>query len=293
MIEIYDIGIENNILEGADVLNYTTDLLGQLVLVRHLLSLGPHSRYSHPIFRLIVVGLYGGGGGTLLCFPYSCPASRTVSPNIILGHAFVLTGAVAFAMVGMGVYLQFAHDLPAGASSTKLVNTSANIALGVPVGTDLLLTLLIIGRIYYLAHWAPELLVSARRIQSVISIVIESGALVIAVQFITSVLVLRGIPAQNIMLCVLAQVYVRFSFSFCDYCWILCQCIAPTLIILRIGLGKAIDTTSLNATITSLRYADAPTSVTDRELETKKQSFQASSSSGSGSVSTALNTNNV
>jgi hypothetical protein len=203
-------------------------------------------------------------------------------------------------MVGMGVYLEFAHGLPAGASSTKLVNASANIALGVPVGTDLLLTLLIIGRIYYLAHWAPEQLISARRIQSVISIVIESGALVIVAQFITSVLVLRGIPAQNIMLCVLAQVYVRFSFAFCEYCWILTgwrQCIAPTLIILRIGLGKAIDTTSLNATFTSIQYADPPTSVANGEheksLEAKKDPYPASSSSGSSSVSTALNANNV
>jgi hypothetical protein len=160
-------------------------------------------------FRLIVVGLYGGGSGMLLCFPYSCPSSRTVSPNVIWLR-FRSDSAVAFAMVGMGVYLRFAHGLPAGASSTKLVNASANIALGVPVGTDLLLTLLIIGRIYYLAHWAPEQLISARCIHSVISTIIESGAMVIAVQFITSVLVLHGTPAQNIMLCVLAQVYVRF-----------------------------------------------------------------------------------
>jgi hypothetical protein len=45
MIKFYGIGIENSILEGADVLNYTTDLLGQVVLVRQPLSLGPHSRY--------------------------------------------------------------------------------------------------------------------------------------------------------------------------------------------------------------------------------------------------------
>ena len=90
MVKFYGIGIENNILEGADVLNYTTDLLGQVVLVRQLLSLGQHSTIFTSHFRLIVVGLYGGGGGTLLCFPYSCPASRTVSPNHLC-RAFVLT----------------------------------------------------------------------------------------------------------------------------------------------------------------------------------------------------------
>jgi hypothetical protein len=128
-------------------------------------------------------------------------------------------------MVGMGVYRTFASGLPAGASTTKLVNASANIALGVPVGTDLLLTLLIIGRIYYLAQWSPELLVSARRIYSVISIIIESGAMVIIVQFITSVLVLRNIQAQNIVLCVLAQVYVRFVCSF--FLLVVCEHLNP------------------------------------------------------------------
>jgi hypothetical protein len=42
MVKFYGIGIENNILEGTDVLNYTTDLLGQWVLVRQLFSLRPH-----------------------------------------------------------------------------------------------------------------------------------------------------------------------------------------------------------------------------------------------------------
>jgi hypothetical protein len=42
MIKLYGIGIENNVLEGADVLNYTTDLLGQWVLVRQLFSLRLH-----------------------------------------------------------------------------------------------------------------------------------------------------------------------------------------------------------------------------------------------------------
>jgi hypothetical protein len=111
-------------------------------------------------------------------------------------------------MVGMGVYVKFAHGLPAGASSTKLVNASANIALGVPVGTDLLLTLLIVGRILYLSRTTPDLL-SSRRVQAAVSIFAESGAMVIIVQLITSVLVLRGFPSQNIVLCMLAQVYVR------------------------------------------------------------------------------------
>jgi hypothetical protein len=100
--------------------------------------------------------------------------------------------------------------------------------------------------------------------------------MVIVVQFVTSVLVLRGTPAQNIMLCILAQVYVRF---FCCLRillgpdWLASQCIAPTLIILRIGLGKAIDTSTLNPTFTSIQYADPPTSVAD--VETKKEPYQA------------------
>ena len=161
-------------------------------------------------------------------------------------------------MVGMGMYLRFAHGLPAGASSTKLVNASANIALGVPVGTDLLLTLLIVGRILYLSRTTPDLL-SSRRIQAAVSIFAESGAMVIVVQLITSVLVLRGMPSQNILLCMLAQVYVR------SHTHVLVglvgdgffghesQGIAPTIIILRIGMGKSIDTT-LNATLNTVQY---------------------------------------
>jgi hypothetical protein len=118
----------------------------------------------------------------------------------------------------MAEYIRVDHGLSAGQSTSNLMTAAFDISLGLPVGTDLLLTLLIVGRILYISRWTPELL-SSRRIHAAVSIIIESGMMVILVQLVTSVYFFKNSPNQNIGLCILAQIYVRRSlFSCCLEC---------------------------------------------------------------------------
>jgi hypothetical protein len=70
MVQHYQIGVENHILIGADILNYITDLLGQLVLVRCILCHLLTFQHSQP---LIDIPLLVHMGETFLrhCAPYA------------------------------------------------------------------------------------------------------------------------------------------------------------------------------------------------------------------------------
>jgi hypothetical protein len=57
MVKGYAIGIEDNLLVGADMMIFITDCLGQMVLVRDSLLLSIHNIYARR--RYIAVGLYG------------------------------------------------------------------------------------------------------------------------------------------------------------------------------------------------------------------------------------------
>jgi len=61
----------------------------------------------------------------------------------------------------------------------------------------------------------PDLLL-LWRVQAGVSVFTESGAIVIVAQLITSILVLCSIP-YHIVLCMLAQIYVRSPTHLC--CW--------------------------------------------------------------------------
>ena len=116
-----------------------------------------------------------------------------------------------------------------------------------PLGTNVIVTTLICARIWYLSPRKARDLRSEHFPtgigQTVIKIVVESGMLYLVVQLIFVVLMAIEHPAQAIIGVIAVQIYVRIP-----YPWSrefvgdqlspkITQGIAPTLILIRVGLG--------------------------------------------------------
>jgi hypothetical protein len=154
------------------------------------------------------------------------------------------------------LFLNLHPDVPAGVAGAEIIHHLVQVALGLPVATNILLTALIVGRIYYLSRGIPDLL-SSKRIPAVTEMLIESGTMVIVIQLIYCVLASTDNPSNNAALCVAVQVYVRALFIWCEFttdCWVW-QGIAPTIIIFRVGIGRAVDPNFKETAISSIRFA--------------------------------------
>ena len=92
-------------------------------------------------------------------------------------------------------------------------------AIILPLGTSVIVTSLICARIWYLsprkARNMPSAQFTTETGRTVIKIVVESGMLYLAVQFIFVVLMAIGHPAQIIVAMTAVQIYVRIP-----YLWI-------------------------------------------------------------------------
>jgi hypothetical protein len=89
------------------------------------------------------------------------------------------------------------------------VYRNAEVALGLPLGTNILLMSLIIGRIWYISRDTP-----ARWITKTVTMFIESGTLVVVAQFASCVLFILNHPGQNIATCTAVQLYVCDFFQY-------------------------------------------------------------------------------
>ncbi|KAJ6554240.1 hypothetical protein B0H19DRAFT_949025, partial [Mycena capillaripes] len=125
--------------------------------------------------------------------------------------------------------------------------TQAPAAL-VPIGdADFALSLilnfmvssLIVGRIWWMTR-ESNISHSSTSIQKAVGIVIESGLLFLAIQFVFVILFAIAHPAQAVVEPIATQIYV----------------ISPMLIVVRVGVGAAYEPTSQTGmTGTSLRFA--------------------------------------
>jgi hypothetical protein len=116
-----------------------------------------------------------------------------------------------------------------------------------PLCTNVFVTSLIAGRIWYIsprkAHDMPGVNFPIGRGRAAIDIVVESGALYLAVQLILVILFAIQHPAQGIACVIAVQIYVRsLSHKYEDQEIHLnspCkkQGIAPSLIVIRVALG--------------------------------------------------------
>ncbi|PIL23333.1 hypothetical protein GSI_14644 [Ganoderma sinense ZZ0214-1] len=147
--------------------------------------------------------------------------------------AFPLVTATA----GFGCIMGVAH-LVLTIDPTSPVPPAALVPLGLagyalPLATNCMATALIAGRLYASAHSAEKrvgALMSGtmRAAQRAVEIIVESGALYLAVQLVFVVLFAMGHPAQAILAVVAVQIYG----------------IAPTLIVIRVALGMSSDHTT-------------------------------------------------
>ncbi|KAH9921923.1 hypothetical protein B0H21DRAFT_701608, partial [Amylocystis lapponica] len=141
-----------------------------------------------------------------------------------------LTALAGFACIMALAHLLLTTDPNAPVAPAAIVPLGiAGYAL--PLATNALVTLLISGRIWALAHAGPDvdtpgMPMHARALaHRVIGVFVESGALYLAVQLVYLVLFTLEHPAQVIAGVGAAQIYG----------------IAPTLIIIRVALGLGAD----------------------------------------------------
>ncbi|KAH9927397.1 hypothetical protein B0H21DRAFT_826446 [Amylocystis lapponica] len=138
------------------------------------------------------------------------------------------------ALAGFACIMELAHLLLT-IDPTAPVAPAAIVPLGIagyslPLATNVIVTFLICGRIWLMARgdtdMAATLSSTSRATHHAIGIVIESGALYLVAQLVYLVLFTIEHPAQAIAGVIAAQIYG----------------IAPTLIIIRVGLGMTSDT---------------------------------------------------
>jgi hypothetical protein len=107
-------------------------------------------------------------------------------------------------MAGVGLLVQTDPTAPV---APPAIVPLGDIALGLPLGVNVLVTALIIGRIWYVSRGTSRVL-SMRSVQTAMAVVIESGALVVIAQIAFVTLFVTGSPAQNIAVAVAEQIYV-------------------------------------------------------------------------------------
>ena len=86
---------------------------------------------------------------------------------------------------------------------------SGLLSFSLPLGTNVIVTTLIAGRIWYLSPRDAQFPTTGRTGWSAIKIVVECGVLNLAVQLIFVILYAIGHPAQAIVGMIAVQIYVR------------------------------------------------------------------------------------
>ncbi|KAI0922507.1 hypothetical protein AcW1_002873 [Taiwanofungus camphoratus] len=183
---------ETKQLFGADILISLTDFIGDLVL----------------IYRCWLVW---GKNYFVIILPF-------------------LTALAGFACLMETMHLLLTVDPSAPVAPAAIVPLgTAGYAL--PLCTNVLVTALIVGRIWYASRSASAHIASGQRTsRHAMNILIESGALYLVTQLIFVVLFALKHPAQAIVAVMAVQIYG----------------IAPTMIIIRVGLGLTLDQTAVN-----------------------------------------------
>lgn len=134
-------------------------------------------------------------------------------------------------------------------------------AFTLPLCTNVIVTSLIVYRIWYSSRPVPDAPVQIRHgvPQRAMILIIESGALYLLFQFVFVVLFAISNPAEAILAVMAVQIYVRNTLTnskpVSERVLFLSQGIAPTLIIIRVGLGISSEHTSSAVMSTGLKWA--------------------------------------
>ena len=113
----------------------------------------------------------------------------------------------------MGIVLHFLIDMDPNSPTVSDLQALFLAAFSLPLATNVIVTTLIVGRIWYLS---PRMASDMRSTQfptgtgrAVIDIVVESGTLYFSGQLIFFILFAIALPAQNIVGPIAVQIYVR------------------------------------------------------------------------------------
>ncbi|KAI0284113.1 hypothetical protein BC826DRAFT_1109869 [Russula brevipes] len=195
---------ETAVLTAADVLIIVTDFIGELILIYRcwLLWSRNHWVIILPIFTAIM----------------SLGDSRDNFPKPPLTGLRSVTVCVGIALH----YFPLIYPTRDGTPPSVLLS---RIGFSLPLCTNVLVTTLIIARIWYLSPRKTHDVLGGRfptgTGRAAIDIVVESGMLYLVVQLIFVVLFAIGHPAQGIVAAIAVQIYG----------------IAPVLLIIRVARG--------------------------------------------------------
>ena len=184
---------ETNALVGADLLISITDFIGSLILIYRCWLLWSRNYWVIILPSLISIASLGKALMTM--------AASWCSPTIFV--------SVCFSVV-LYLLLRINPNSPMAPPSLVPLGLAA---FSLPLGTNVIVTTLLAGRIWYLSPHKARNMGSAqfptRTRHAAIDIVIESGMLYLAVQFVFVILFAIRHPAQGIVGVIAVQIYVR------------------------------------------------------------------------------------
>ncbi|KAJ7227604.1 hypothetical protein B0H12DRAFT_1148906 [Mycena haematopus] len=199
------IAAETNLLVGADTIFILSDFLSQLILI------------------------------------YRCYLVWNKNPWVVILPIIVAFGAASCGFAVIGLVLSIDPTAPqAPADIVPFGDASFAMSLILNFSSSSL----IVGRLWWLArdHDIPRISRSKGLLRQATGVIIESGLLFLATQFVFVILFAIAHPAQALVEPMAVQIYA----------------ISPLLIVVRIGMGKSYDqpTTTLAQTSTggSLRF---------------------------------------
>ncbi|ESK89990.1 hypothetical protein Moror_7942 [Moniliophthora roreri MCA 2997] len=158
---------------------------------------------------------------------------------IIIPILFTLANLATGIVGHMLTQLRSTQKTAEGLSETQSILFSG-VFMGVNVLTNLVLTGLLAGRIWYIRHTNSKLLgrVYTKRYSALISIILESGALYPLFLIANIVLTFGVFPVKDRLRIAHAAAIISNSLG-------LVAAIAPTLIVVRAGLGISIEQTAV------------------------------------------------
>ncbi|TFK53453.1 hypothetical protein OE88DRAFT_1733375 [Heliocybe sulcata] len=209
---------------------------------------------------------------------YRCWLVWQKSIRIALVPILLLVVYIASAIVGL---YNFHQEAKYGNHFTAGIADFGTASFAISLALNILVTSLIAGRIYHLARQTRAVLPPrhAKQYMTIITIILESGALFTAAQVIFLAIwhqsiVNHATGADAITAVMVAQIY----------------CIVPTLIIVRVGSGKAYDDTTALGTrgaVSTLVFSTEPPIMSLSSRRTQAHSDGAHSSTYYGSQSAA------
>jgi hypothetical protein len=173
-------------------------------------------------------------------------------PNITNASFILKTTTFFYLACSISTLSLLLHINPTAAVALHAIYHNAEVALGLPLGTNTLATSLIIGQIWYLARYTPDTL---KVILAAIAVVIESGALAVVTQLASCVLTILARTSQCVQLfSAMSDHFPNISICITHFV-IITTGYRANFIILHVGMENSIKS-SMGTNITTVNFID-------------------------------------